>query len=511
MRNGKSIHRPASRGLFFTCCAIGWAVCGAVLTADAQTSHATAAPDLDNVVTLSRAGMSPDVIETFIANSGNSYSLSEADVDYLHKHGVSDAVIDFLLKTDESVGSARSISENTGDNPPTVNGSATNSSRPRPSGAAAAKLDNFKTQLAPYGNWADVPGYGMAWHPSSMEPNWRPYFDGGSWTYSDEGWYWRTGYAWGDIVFHYGRWVLTPRGWFWVPGYEYAPSWVVWRNADRDGYIGWAPLPPGAVLVNGGWVYRGVRVARDFDFGLGARDFTFVPHAGFWDHDFRRLLVADALVADIFHRSRFENHFWFDHDHFLNYGIDSAIVATLTHHDIHETKVQELRQEEETRNMDARRRDLQAMRESGQRPNSMAVMTAAEDLKAPGRGGRRGRGARANNATTAEATPLNTRQGGAESTAETGTRGGRRGRGERANEAATKETPAQNTRRGGAEAYKPETGAREGRSGRGETPKTPAAVKVEPEKKPVRGPREEPAREERPRKENNDRGGAAGN
>ena len=422
--------------------------------------------------------MSEDVIEAFIANSGNSYSLSATDVDYLHKHGVSDAVVDYLLKTDPSVGSAPSELDNTGLIASSV-ASATNSPTPGSSTNDATKLAKFKAQLSPYGNWTDVPGYGMAWQPSSLDANWRPYFDGGHWAYSDEGWYWRTEYAWGDIVFHYGRWVVTPNGWFWVPGYEYAPSWVVWRHADREGYIGWAPLPPGAVLVNGRWVYRGVRVAQDFDFGLGPRDYAFVSYEGFWEHDLHPYLIEDALIADVFRRTHFENHFWWDHDRFINHGIDSAMVANWAHHEIHEAKAQDLRQEEERRNIDLRGQDLQAFRDSGKRPDSMAVIAGSA---ADGKG-------RANKVTTADATTLHKRQGGAKDASDVGARRGRQERDKEATEKAAKKTPALNT-------YKPEKEMGGERKGRGETPVT----ETKSAKKPVNAPREaEPPREE-PRK-----------
>lgn len=512
MRNGKSTPCLTSRGLLFTCCALVSAF--AVLPVAAQNPNTPVSPNLDGVVTLSRGGMSQDVIEAFIANSGNSYSLTAADLEYLHKQGVSDAVIDYLLKTDPSVGSAPTVSDNPGATPSPAPSSVTTVPAPRPTPDNAAQLTEFKTQLSPYGNWSDVPGYGVAWQPSSLSPQWRPYFDGGFWMYSDEGWYWRTDYAWGDIAFHYGRWVKTPRGWFWVPGYDYAPSWVVWRHADADGYIGWAPLPPGATLVNGGWVYRGVRVAQDFDFGLGPRDFAFVSSGGFWSHDYHRFAIADALLADVFRRTRFENHFWWHNGRFINNGIDSAMVSSLTHRQFQPIKIQDLRDVDEARNGGVRQHDLQVLRESGARPDS----TALTFPDAANRGARREGGGRANETAVNEHPGQNNRQGGVEKpTTEAATRGARRGNGERETETAKKETPVQNTRRGGTE--KTQTEAKGEPKGRGETPKSTKTL--EPEKKPVRGareteaPREEKPREERPREEKprkeNERGAAGGN
>ncbi|HZR19586.1 MAG TPA: DUF6600 domain-containing protein, partial [Verrucomicrobiae bacterium] len=53
---------------------------------------------------------------------------------------------------------------------------------------------------------------------------------------------------WGWACFHYGQWVYDPSyGWVWLPGTEWAPAWVVWRQAPD--YIGWAPCGPGGVAV----------------------------------------------------------------------------------------------------------------------------------------------------------------------------------------------------------------------------------------------------------------------
>ena len=110
-----------------------------------------------------------------------------------------------------------------------------------------ATFDYFHDQLAPYGNWVQVPQYGWAWNPAVAvtDPSWRPYADQGQWVYTDTGLYWQSAYPWGDIAFHYGRWAYeTGYGWLWVPAYDWAPSWVAWRHAEADGYVGWAPCRP---------------------------------------------------------------------------------------------------------------------------------------------------------------------------------------------------------------------------------------------------------------------------
>jgi hypothetical protein len=246
-------------------------------------------------------------------------------------------------------------------------------------------LDYFQSQLAPYGNWVTLPDYGLCWQPA-VAPGWRPYMDGGSWTYTDAGWYWQSDYPWGDIAFHYGRWAYTVSGWVWVPGYDYAPAWVVWRHADADGYVGWAPLVPGAVFVDGGWRYHGVAVAADFDFGIGAGFYVFVDGGHFWDHDFHRYVVPHDRLAFVFGHSSFENHYRYDHGHFINDGMDRDRMARLTHRDVREIqprRLDDIRHEEEHRNVEVRRDDVHDFK-AGARPNAQRTVS---EHAAPGRVG----------------------------------------------------------------------------------------------------------------------------
>ncbi len=238
---------------------------------------------------------------------------------------------------------------------------------------ATPTLDYFQSQLAPYGNWVNLPGYGLCWQPV-VDPGWRPYYDGGYWVYSDDGWYWQSDYPWGDIAFHYGRWAYTAAGWVWVPGYDYAPAWVIWRHADDDGYVGWAPLPPGAVFVDGGWAFNGVRVGVDFDFGLGAGFFTFVGYDHFWEHDYRHFVVPHDRLVVIYGHSVFENHYRMDHGRFVNEGLNRDHMAAFTHHDIRPMAAQDLRRHEEQRNVEIRHDDLHSYKPGNTPPNAMKTV-----------------------------------------------------------------------------------------------------------------------------------------
>lgn len=245
-----------------------------------------------------------------------------------------------------------------------------------PAVPATPSLDYFQGQLAPYGSWVTVPGYGLCWQPVALNVGWRPYYDGGHWEYTDAGWYWASDYPWGDIAFHYGRWAYTPSGWVWIPGYDYAPAWVFWRHADADGYVGWAPLPYGAVFVGGGWVFNGVHVGVDFDFGLGVNFFTFVGCDHFWEHDFRVWVVPHDRVELIFRHSVIEDHFRRDeHGRFVNEGLARDRMAALTHHEIHAVALHDVREREEHRNVLARREDIHEFK-AGAKPNAMRTAEA---------------------------------------------------------------------------------------------------------------------------------------
>ena len=247
--------------------------------------------------------------------------------------------------------------------------------------------DYFKAQLTPYGNWIQVPGYGLCWEPV-VDAGWRPYYDGGHWEYTDAGWYWQSDYPWGDIAFHYGRWVYAEMGadpsWVWVPGYDYAPAWVVWRHADDEGYIGWAPLPPGAVFVDGGWEYNHVRVGADFTFGLGAGFFTFVdynhlffdPHL--YPHGYREFVVPHDRLAFIFGHSVVMNHYRFDHGRFFDEGLPHDRMVALTHHDIRVMAVHDLRHDEEMHDAMVRRDDIRDFH-PGMRPSAIREAEVRHD------------------------------------------------------------------------------------------------------------------------------------
>ncbi len=105
----------------------------------------------------------------------------------------------------------------------------------------------FQPVLAPYGEWVNVPPYGLAWEPyaSVVGPDFVPYTNG-HWEYSDAGWLWVAAWDWGWAPFHYGSWTYVSGVWAWIPGSVWAPAWVSWRYGG--GVVGWAPVGPRGVV-----------------------------------------------------------------------------------------------------------------------------------------------------------------------------------------------------------------------------------------------------------------------
>ena len=224
---------------------------------------------------------------------------------------------------------------------------------------ATPTFDYFQGQLSPYGRWIDVPGIGAAWVPAeASNPLWRPYFDAGHWEYTDAGWFWQSDYPWGEIAFHYGRWINDARTgfvWAWAPAYDWAPSWVAWRYAEADGYMGWAPLPWEARYEAGvGLTFRG-GVAVDIDFGLGMDAFVFVGRDHFGERDYHGFMADRERVRVFYGRSEVHNGYRMDHGRFVADGWGRERVAAFTHREIVVRQAHEMRQAEEHHNLEARR------------------------------------------------------------------------------------------------------------------------------------------------------------
>lgn len=335
--------------------ALSWLCWNPGNTCQAQTQAPGLSPDLQEVVRLAQAKMPDDVIKNYIISTGKTYRLSVDDIIYLNGQGVSAGVIGALQATAIAVPTPPPAAV-TAPQPmapaipaaPPVEASApapapedlaTAAATPPP--APEVNFQYFHDQLAPFGTWVTVNG-AMYWRPDAaiaVNPDWRPYYDMGHWMDTENGLYWQSDYTWGDIPFHYGRWVFYPgAGWLWAPDYVWGPAWVFWRHDEVDNCIGWAPLPVGAVFVDGGFRYHGVMVGADFDFGLGEACFTFVDYDHFherfvrmrghewaWHVDRARLhgFYAHSVIRNDFHRD--------EHGRFVNNGIGHDRIEHLTH------------------------------------------------------------------------------------------------------------------------------------------------------------------------------------
>ncbi len=291
-------------------------------------------PGVQDVVKLKQAGLSDDVILSQVRNSGATYNLTAEQIISLKQAGVAETVIKALISGSGTAAVVTAPPVAPASVAPPVAPASAMVATPPPGAAPVASLDSFQAQLSPYGNWIQVPGYGLCWQPSVAvsDPLWRPYLDAGHWVYTDDGWSWQSDYPWGNVAFHYGRWFRLNGLWMWAPGYDWAPAWVSWREAD--GYSGWAPLPPAAVFRPGLGLYYHDTLAVDVDFGLGPDDFTFVAYDHFWDPNLRIAFVPHDHVVLFFGHSHVMNGYRMDHGRFVVEGLGRDHIALVTHHEV---------------------------------------------------------------------------------------------------------------------------------------------------------------------------------
>ena len=308
-------------------------------------------PGVQEVVKLARAGISEDIILTQVKTAGASYQLSADQIIYLSSQGVSQNVLRALMASGPIPDGGPAPVPVPVTPPPPVAPvpvaptpvapapvapfSPVAPAAPLAPGAGVpVSYEYFHDQLAPYGTWFQDPAYGMVWRPApaGADAYWRPYLDQGHWAYTEAGWCWQSDYPWGEIAFHYGRWHRGYSGWVWVPGYDWAPAWVSWRHSE--GYIGWAPLPPGAVFRPGIGFEFGGRVGLEFDFGLGHEAFHFVAYDRFWERNLHAFILPRDRAEFIFRRSIVSNGYRFDHGHFFVEGIGRERIAGYTHREI---------------------------------------------------------------------------------------------------------------------------------------------------------------------------------
>ena len=298
--------------------------------ADVLPPDIEANSSLAEIIRLSQAEVSEDVIKNYINNSQYRFSLTANQIIYLKDIGLPDSIVMAMQQRDQQLGLAVS--------PPPPQAA------PAPPPATTVVTENyFYDSLAPYGSWVVIEGYGRCWRPSVVvyDSSWQPYSDHGHWVYTDDGWYWYSDYSWGWAPFHYGRWFRNERfGWCWYPDTVWAPSWVCWRYSDD--YCGWAPLPPRCEYREGvGLFFNGAVVSVGFDFGFSANTFVFVSTRNFYDPHPWRHRVASTQVTQIFNQTTVINNFGGNNTTVINHGIPPEHIAAVTHTPIHPARIRE--------------------------------------------------------------------------------------------------------------------------------------------------------------------------
>lgn len=174
-------------------------------------------------------------------------------------------------------------------------------------------IESFYNELAPYGQWAQYPGYGDVWMPN-VGPDFQPYATGGHWIMTEYGNTWVSDYAWGWAPFHYGRWLYDSSygGWLWLPGADWAPAWVSWRSGG--GYYGWAPLGPGVnVTIN-----------------IPAPYWTFVPQVYFTNPGWYNYAVPRPRAVAIYQNTTIINNYYQSNNRAYNYGPPRGDIERIT-------------------------------------------------------------------------------------------------------------------------------------------------------------------------------------
>ena len=303
------------------------------------------------IVKLADSGVEEAVLMSYVTNSISTFDLGADEIIYLTDIGVPGEVVSAMIQHDQGfrLAAANAAAAPAQPGPPAplpgYPAPAEVAPQPEPSAAdyppltppsAEVSYGDFYDNLAPYGTWIDVEGYGRCWQPTVVviNPGWQPYFDNGCWAYTDCGWYWHSGYSWGWAPFHYGRWFRHGSwGWCWAPDTVWGPSWVCWRQSNA--YCGWAPLPPGCYFTAGiGFTFHGQRVNDFFDYGLRPHDYRFVAWNHFHDRHLRGRGLPQHDADQVFNKTTVANRIIMNNNTVINQGIAPQRVANASQHEV---------------------------------------------------------------------------------------------------------------------------------------------------------------------------------
>ena len=337
-----------------------------VIEAVVPPAELNLSPALSEVVKLVQAGVGEGVLAAYVTNSTDVFNIGASEILYLHDLGVPENIITVLIQQDstpQALAAKRAAAAvqplppglalttpATPVYPPTTAQAAapatdaTNLPPPTPGAPIPAvvytvpavqqpvTINQFYTELSPYGSWIEVPGYGRCWRPTVAVWNssWRPYADGGRWLWTDSGWYWYSDYSWGWAPFHYGRWTTHAGiGWVWAPDTDWGPAWVSWRSSSS--HCGWAPLPPSAHWVAGrGFYHNTLSVGVSFEFGLSDHHYVYVPFNRFCDRRPSHYYLSSHHARSIHRETTVVNNYVsVNNNNVINHGAGFDRVAAV--------------------------------------------------------------------------------------------------------------------------------------------------------------------------------------
>ena len=330
----------------------------------APPSAAKVSPAVQEIIKMAQAGVSEEVMLSYIDNSQHPFNLNSDGVVYLNDLGVTAGVITSMIQKDAQLNQpglaaapvapagtviqTQVVSNVVTPAPPAEGQPVEAAPGPAPTYVTAPEQDvavsYYYDSLAPYGSWLYVSGQGWCWQPTVVVNNvgWQPYCDAGRWYWSDSGWYWHSDYSWGWAPFHYGRWFHHGHaGWLWSPGTVWGPAWVSWRYTD--GYCGWAPLPPAAGWRTGvGFTWYGSGVSIGFDFGLAFGSYAWVPANRFCDYNLRRYCEPHEHARSIYQNSTVINNYVVgNHNTVINHGVGRDTIAKHAGNELREVTIRE--------------------------------------------------------------------------------------------------------------------------------------------------------------------------
>jgi hypothetical protein len=336
-----------------------------ISTPETASTNTSNNPQLADFVKLVQAGVGESVLMAYVTNSQAPFNVSSDDVVYLNDLGAPETVISAMLQRDQYFnGNSNGAAATAAPQATYANPAPTPATAPYPDQNAVAQAEEttptppmtpppaveeevqnepnvsygyFYDSLSPYGSWINIDGYGPCWQPTTVvaNPGWEPYCDHGHWAYTDCGWCWVSDYSWGWAPFHYGRWFHHNRwGWCWAPDTVWGPAWVSWRY--NDSHCGWAPLPPAACYRPGfGFSWYGRSVGFDFNFGLNANAFVFVPLGHFNDRHIERFRLNHREITKVYNTTVINNTIIRGNNHtIINRGVPVDRVAAATRTEI---------------------------------------------------------------------------------------------------------------------------------------------------------------------------------